>query len=125
MPRGTVDIFTSRRTEEIECEYWIAKDDKAPTLDKYDLDQIPDGTFFAKEVNMEMEEYQVVEQEFMFESHNVTLKTNDDIKDITKNSVVSYDGELWRVRNIQKEKVKKHSYNSLESTFRYYLSLRR
>lgn len=124
MPRGTVDFCTSRRIEDVECEYWIAKDEKNPTLNEYDLDEFPDGTFYANEVNVQMDEYQVVANDFMFESSNVTLKTNDDIRDITENSVVRYDGKLWRVKNVQKEKVKKHSFMSNESTYRYYLTLR-
>ena len=125
MPRGTVDVFRSRRTEPIECEYWIAKDDVQPTLDQYDMDILPDGTFFASEINSKMDEYQVVEQSFMFRSHNVTLKTNDDISDMTENSVVRYDGELWRVKNVQKIKNKKRSYYSIDEEYTYFLTLRR
>lgn len=125
MPNGTVDVFRSRRTEPIECEYWIAKDEIQPTLDEYDIDTLPDGTFFASEMNSMMEEYQVVEQSFMFKSRNVTLKTNDDISDITENSKVKYDDEIWRVKNVQKEKKKKRSYFDTEPEYTYYLTLRR
>lgn len=125
MPRGTVDVFRSRRTEPNECEYWINTDEFHPTLDEYDMDKLPDGTFFATEMNSMMDEYQVVEQAFMFRSHNVALKTNDDISDMTENSVVKYDGELWRVKNVQKEKKKKRSYYDVEPEFIYYITLRR
>lgn len=125
MPRGTVDVCRSRRTEPIECEYWIAKDDVQPTLDQYDMDILPDGTFFASEINSQMDEYQVVEQSFMFRSHNVTLKTNDDISDMTENSVVRYDGELWRAKNVQKIKNKKRSYFNIDEEYTYFLTLRR
>lgn len=125
MPRGTVDFCTSRRTEENECEYWIAQDGVPLSLDEKKLNNLCDGTFFASEVNLKSDEYQVVAQEFMFESSNLTLKTNDDIHDITENSVVKYDNELWRVKDVQRLKIKKHSYFCVDSTYSYYITLRR
>ena len=125
MSIGRIDIFTSRRNNYNKCKYWINRDDLNPSDVDYKIDEHMDGTFYAKEVTAENRDYQVISGDFLAPQTNITLYTEDDVSDLTENSVVVYDDEVWRVKTVQKTKKKKQNQFLKSCGCSYYISMKR
>ena len=123
MRNGSIDEFTSRRTNFDECEYWVRKDTDDLNELIYETRKRT-GTFSAKQENNETSTPQVVGGVFMFSSRNVTISTNDDISDINENDIVKFRGEIYIVSQVQRILIKKNNQFYNEKRYKTYLSLR-
>lgn len=114
-----IDIFESRRTYFEFVEYW-KRDINASIPTSEIVSEKHSGVFYAKEVNSENSVNEIVGGAFMFDDHNVMLKTNDDISDMNQNDVCRYDGRLWNVVSIQRRKrIKKSALSNVPSYITY------
>lgn len=126
MPRGTVDLFTSRRTNFIECKYWlISKEDMGKNKEDLTHNKMYDGTFDAKFENQIENTMSVIGQTFMFDSNTVSISTLDDISDLKKNCLVEFYNLVWRVNDVTRAPIKSDFQMSNEIRFKYYMELRR
>lgn len=126
MPRGSTDIFTSRRTNFIDCEYWlIAKEDITRTKEELVFNERPDGFFSAKFENQFENSVSVIGQSFMFDSNTVTISTEDDVKDLKKNCLVKFNGDVWRINIITRIPIRNDFQMSKEIRFKTTMELRR
>ena len=78
MARG-IDIFTSRRTNFEECEYWLRDVNADPNELVYKTRR-SNGTFYAKISNPETSGQNVLGGVFMFDTKNLMLETFDEIE---------------------------------------------
>lgn len=109
------DLFQSRRNMNEFCKWWARKesDDDDNEEDSLVFKRVPSGTFFAKEVNAEVNDDNIIGGVFMTDKTSVAIMSSDDLsnlyneKESMKNRVlVEYQGELWRVENVQKRKAR-------------------
>lgn len=126
MRNGLVDIFTSRRDCFDECQFWKIDEDEYVDANELVYSTEPSGFFNAKQVTSEENSAQVVGGVFMFDSSNITLKTNDDIDEVLKkNYIVLFRNEIWRVENVQKAPIKKNYQFSNEISYTFYVRLKK
>ena len=129
-----IDIWTSRRGNFIECEYWLKEDSvmsenlsdfiKNPD-DELTYKSEPDGIFFAKEVNAYTQDNQVIAEVFMAKRETITLETSDDISVLKRNDIVRFNDKKYRVDSIQKVPFKnQRQFLANAQSFTYYLSLK-
>lgn len=121
-----IDLWTSRREMFNKCTWWAQVED-SPYVESSRLayKDIPEGDFYAKEINAVNISNQIVENNFMIEMQSVTLLTTDDISAMKRNDRVLYDNRYWRVDSIQVEKKKKQrQYMTNQYSCVYYLTLR-
>lgn len=119
----SIDIYHSRRTNYRACKYWLPSDEK--NRDVVVLKETPAGIFYAEEVNVITSGFNPVANVFASNKNTITLKTNDDVKDIKKMSIVLYLGKSWTVDDVQREMHKKETQfdNDIHATT--YINLRR
>lgn len=128
MESGSVNLFTSRRINFLECKYWLV-DQKNATIDKNELtyEVRPSGEFYAKIENSIENSSQVVAQAFLFDSNSLTISTMDDIPNLKRNSLVkinSFDG-IWRVETISKIMIRKNFQFGNELFYKTVIQLRK
>lgn len=122
---GTVDLFHSRRTAYAVCEYWIRDERNRISPSEWILNHSSSGTFFAREVSPKNNQMNQAGNVFAFDRDTVTLQCDDDIKDITRGSIVKYNGEIWMVDNVQASIHRKESQFNVEIDYNYIVSLRK
>ena len=123
---GRVDLFHSRRTNFSECTFWLRDErDSIANANKWVAKTEPAGTFYAKEITPKYSQNNPIAGAMLFDRHGVTLETDDDIEDITVNSIVKYHNQLYIVENIQQELHARESQYSNDYHYRYILTLRR
>jgi len=128
MNNGSVNIFTSRRTNFLECEYWlVSKDERDKDKSQLTYEKIADGTFYAKIENSIENTSSVIAQTFMFDSNNLSISTNDCINDIKRNCLVKVFGisGIWRVDSVNKVPIKSIYQFDSDIQYKTYLELRR
>lgn len=120
------DLFQSRRNFNEKCRWWSRNES-----DKYDESEliykrIPSGTFCAKEVNAEVKDDNVINGIFMVSRTQVTIESPDNLSGIKNEDIVEYQGDLWRVANLQKKKsrIQNTEFSKVEEISHFwYLSL--
>lgn len=122
MARG-IDIFTSRRTNFEECEYWLRDVNADPNELVYKTRR-SNGTFYAKISNPETSGQNVLGGVFMFDTKNLMLETFDEIEEVKVNDVVKFNGSFYIITQIQKYPVRKNTQFHNEQQYITYLSLR-
>lgn len=105
------------------CPFWVRNEDGVGNSEEYVYNRKPSGYFYAKEANAETNNTNIIVGSFMADQHMVMLKSADDLRDITENSIVRYNNCLWRVESIQKEPIRKESEFCSEMTYYWYLQL--
>lgn len=122
---GTVDLFHSRRTCFAECKYWI-RDERAAigNVNEWVLKHTPSGTFYAKEISPNYNQFNQVGANFAFNRNGITLSCDDDLTDLTVGSIVLYNGHTWFVDNVQKEIHRKESQFNVDVDYKYIITLR-
>lgn len=107
------DIFQSRRNQNEYCRWWSRKEDDENEDDELVYNRTPSGSFYAEEVNAEVQDDNVIAGIIMADKTSVTIKSSDDLtslfnskKDIRNKVIVEYQGELWRVETVQKRKAR-------------------
>lgn len=123
---GTVDLFHSRRTCFAECKYWIRDErDSVANASQWVLKHTPSGTFYAKEISPQYNQFANVGNNFMFDKNTITLECDDDISDISKGCIVLYNGKAWIVDDVQKSIHRKESEFNIDIDYKYVITLRR
>lgn len=107
------DLFQSRRNQNEYCRWWSRKETEDEDEDKLVYERVPTGSFHAKEVNAEAREDNVIGGIFMTDKTSVTIMSSDDLTDLYNNKkemsnrvLVDYQGEIWRVNDVQKRKAR-------------------
>jgi len=119
----SVDIYHSRRTNFRICKYWLPND--KINRDVIVLKEMPAGVFYAEEVNAIASGFNPTANVFGSNRNTITLKTNDDVRDMKKLSIVLYLGKSWTVDDIQREIHKKETQFDDDVHATTYISLRR
>jgi len=127
------DLFQSRRNMNEECRWWSRNEAEEIDEDVLRYKRVPRGYFLAKEVNAEVQDDNVIAGIFMADKTSVTIMTADSLTDLynekqdIKNRVlVEYQGEIWRVDNVQKRKarIQNTEFGAADKVSHYwYLSL--
>ena len=122
-----IDLWMGRRDAFMKCEFWSVDDRDMLPADLIAHYPRPTGMFYAKEVNADTTENQIVESAFMAEQRTVTLETHDNVKTpvaLKQNDIVRYHDELFRVDRIQSEPIKKQNQYLRVGSYRTYIQLR-
>lgn len=126
------DLFQSTRNFNEYCKWWSQNESD----DYYDNEivykRVPDGCFYAKEISPETKNDNTVAGIVMFDKNSVTIYSPDDLQSLYKafsvknRGLVEYQGELWRIENVQKRKarIQNSEFASDENVSHYwYISL--
>ena len=122
------DMFQSRRDYNEECRWWKRNDNDDIPLDEYVDKRVPDGYFCAKEMTAEQLMRSVLAGVFRIDSTHITIKTPDDLGDITADCLVEYQGEMWRITNVQRSLARRQSTyfaKNADCPHFWYIELRR
>lgn len=126
------DLFQSRRNCNEPCRWWARNEDEEMESDELIYSRIPAGYFYAKEVDAETTNNSIIGGTFMLNRTTVTIMSPDNLESIAKEKrmrsevIVEYQGELWRVDNVQKRKarIQNSEFVRADSVSHYwYLSL--
>lgn len=122
-----IDLYQSRRTKFIKCKYWSQiRDEKVVKLSEIAYYRKPTGFFDAEETGAYTEENQTVEGTFMLQKDVVSIETVDDVRDLKMNDIVEFNGDLYRVTDIQREVKKKQAqYMNEYQSIKTFISLMR
>lgn len=129
MNNGGVKTSTSRRTNHLECEYWlVSKDDVRTDKSVLTHERAPEGEFYAKIENNVENSPSVIGQAFMFDSSSVSISTTDAIPGLKNNCLVrinnhAYLEGIWRVESVNAIPIR--SNYQFEIDFRTYIQLRK
>lgn len=107
------DLFQSRRNMNERCRWWSRNESDEIEENELRYKRVPSGYFYAKEVNAEVQDDNIIGGVFMTDKTSVTIMSSDDLTslqneqlDIRNKVLVEYQGELWRVDNVQKRKAR-------------------
>ena len=107
------DFFQSRRNMNEYCRWWSRDESDDVEEDELVYKRVSSGYFYAKEVNAEVNDDNIIGGVFMTDKTSVTIMTGDDLssmynikQDVRNRVLVEYQGELWRVDNVQKRKAR-------------------
>lgn len=109
------DLFQSRRNMNEYCRWWLRNESEEEEEDKLIYKRVPAGYFYAVEVTAEVQDDNMIGGVFMADKTSVTIKSSDDLsniynynenEDIRNKVIVEYQGQLWRVDNVQKRKAR-------------------
>lgn len=127
------DLFQSRRNMNESCRWWSRNDSDEISDNELRYRRVPRGYFMAKEVNAEVQDDNVIAGTFMTDKTSVTIMSSDDLsdlynenEDITNKVLVEYQGDIWRVDNVQKRKarIQNTEFGRVDKVSHYwYLSL--
>ena len=101
MNNGGANEFTSRRTNFLECEYWLVEKDNLQK-DKSVLthEKLPNGSFSAKIENTIENSSSIIGQTFLFDSKTLSISTTDYVDGLKRNCIVRCRGVIWRVESV-------------------------
>lgn len=119
----SIDIYHTRRTNYRVCKYWNPND--RINRDEVILKETPEGIFYATEVNALSTGAAPIANVFNANRNIITLKTDDDVKNMKKLSIVLYLGKSWVVDDIQREIHTKETQFSNDIHATTYISIRR
>lgn len=102
-----IDIYNSRATYNEKCSWWSRNE----TDDEIDLDElvmlrIPTGSFRAKEVSPLRKQDAQIGGVFEIEKHLITIKSPDNLSNISEKDLVKFRDEFWRVVSVQRSKAR-------------------
>jgi len=129
MNDGSVDLFTSRRTNFLDCEYWlVAKDDFNKNKNVLTHENLPQGEFSAMIENSYENTTSVISDSFMFDKNSLLISTQDCIDGLKKNCLVKttdYFGNevVWIVDSVGFKPIRGNY--QFELKFKAYIQLRR
>lgn len=123
---GTVDLFHSRRSNYLICEYWVRDErDAVGSPSQWITYNRPSGTFHAKPVSPKSGQMQVVNGVWALDADRRTIETDDHVDDIARGCIVRCSGELWLVESVQREPHLRQSEFSKKEDFKYVISMTR
>ena len=107
------DLFQSRRNMNELCRWWSRNESDDIDEDELQYKRVARGSFYAKEINAEVQDDNVIAGIFATDKTSVTIMSSDDLsdlyneyQDIRNRTLVEYQGEIWRVDNVQKRKAR-------------------
>ena len=107
------DLFQSRRNMNEICKWWSRDESEDIDGDELIYGRVPRGTFYAKEVNAEVQDDNIIAGMFAADKTAVTIMSSDDLSDlfnvyadIRNRALVEYQGEIWRGDSVQKRKAR-------------------
>ena len=126
--RMPIDIFQSRRNYNETCRWWSRIEEDENTSDELISKRVASGTFCAKEMSPMQLMNMNLDGVFRIDSTHTTIKSPDNLEGVKADDLVEYQGEMWRVDDIQKSKAKMQ--NTLYASDRncshfWYVSLRK
>ena len=128
------DLFQPRRNMNEKCFWWGRTEDEDIPEEELVYKRVPDGFFYAKEIQAEAQNNNILAGVMIVDRTNVTLESNDDLrsfydkKQILSEMYVKYQDEFWIVTDVQKKKAKiqNSEFGRPESVSHYwYISLRK
>ena len=125
MISGNVNPNTSRRIQNIRCEYWLVSKEDA-LVDKSVLinRKTSDGVFYAKLESDISNSSNVVANSFMFDSTSLTISTNDMVS-LKRNAIVVMWGMVWRVDDVQIKPIRTINEFNMNPDFKTIIAMRR
>ena len=120
------DFFQPRRNFNEHCRWWSRNESDTYEDNELKYKRVPNGHFFAKEVDAETNDRNIIGGIFMIDRTRITIESPDNLSDIKSNDIVEYQGEFWRVDNVQKKKSRQQNsefVNSNNVSYYWYLSL--
>ena len=127
------DLFQSRRNQNEECRWWSRNESEEFEEDELIYKRVPRGYFYAKEVNPEVQDDNIIAGVFATDKTSVTIMSSDDLSDlynenqnIGNRTLVEYQDKIWRVDSVQKRKarIQNTEFGKVEQASHYwYLSL--
>ena len=124
MRSGFVDMFTSRRDCFDDCRYWKKLEDDNMNYIDYEYEE-PSGFFAAKQITSIQNMPQVVAGLFMFDSNTVTLQSYEDLSELSRDDIVEFQGEIYRLQDIQAARLRKTNQFTDYGGKVYYMRLKR
>ena len=128
MNNGGVNIFTSRRTNFLDCEYWlVSKDDLQKDKSILTHEKAPEGTFYARIENSVEDSSSVIAQTFLFDSSTLSISTTDCVPGLKRNCLIKIDKipGIWRVESANQVPIKEVYQFDSDIAFRTYIQLRK
>lgn len=102
-----VNLFHTRRVNYFKCAYW---NDIKRTLNELLYDNKPDGIFYGKIITPKYEQMSEFNNRIRYSKETITLKTADNVNNLSIDSIVRYNKQLWIVSGIEREIIVKESY---------------
>lgn len=100
-----VDIYNSGATYNVKCRWWARnEDDDEIDLDELVMKRVASGFFRAKEVAPLRKQDAQIGGVFEIEKHFITIKSPDNLGNISEKDIVDFGGEFWRVTSVQRSK---------------------
>lgn len=93
-----INIFNSRRSKFYHCHYWC---NIKGNWQEWVLNNEPNGFFYAKPSTPISKSGNPIQSSFLVDANNITIETNDDIKEIKQGCLVSFNNRIWMVENAQ------------------------
>lgn len=121
---GGVNVFTSRRLNHRRCRWW-ARNEDIRDLSRLVREKRPEGVFYAREISADAKSKQGINSAFLFDSESVTITTDDDVRGIRPDCAVEYDGQVYRVMDVQTRKHQRESQFMRAEDVTTYLRLKR
>ena len=123
---GNVDLFHSRRDNFLRCEYWIRDERSASgTPAQWVLYKQSNGVFYAKPLTVKSNRMQVINGVWALDDNNITLETDDDVREIKRGCIVKFDEMLWLVTDVQYSIHTKETEFNKKIIYKYIVSLTR
>ena len=123
---GRVDLFHSRRTNYLDCKYWVRDErDSRGNPSQWVLMNQPSGIFHAKLVSPFSNQRNITAGVWSTDSNHVTLETDDEVSDIKSGCIVEFDSQLWLVESVQGQIHNKESEFSKHLDYKYFIALKK
>ena len=102
-----LDIYNSRATYNDKCTWWSRNENEEDIdLDELVMKRVPTGSFMAKEVSPLRKQDAQIGGVFEIEKHAITIKSPDNLSNISEKDLVRFRGEMWRVASVQRSKAR-------------------
>lgn len=118
-----INIYHSRRINYNRCVYWVRDESGVGNEEELYYKKKPAGVFYATEGNAETNAMNMIGGVFMTEEYDILLESTDWLDGLHKDCIVRYNGELWRVNEVQKKPFKKESACRNRKTYKWYIGL--
>lgn len=106
MTYGTTNVYLGNRAEFEKCKYW-AKDTDSKDIEDYVSETTPKGTISVSERTTHTHSTTQIDS-FMGYRETLNLYTKSP-NELVKQDIIEYQGEIWRVGDVQKTRIKRNS----------------
>ena len=103
-----INLDNSRRSYNIKCKWWKSNI-KASDLQKLGHNIKPEGIFYAREQQPSNKTEQFDSDIVKVDLQTTVIETQDNVKGISHECLVQYDGQIWIIDNVQSKMINKRS----------------